>query len=126
MGSKGFPLSVQQRRLLGGVARGHESVAPAICRAMLSGKLQVEALHEALSDVAGTYEILRTEIRTEGADAEPLQFIHEEDGVQEVAGGADLADSIRAKGWGLHFHLRVVSAEKHELQLGLRRALRGP
>ena len=80
MGSEGFPLSGQQRRLLGGVARGHEPVAPAICRARLSGKLQVGALHQALSDVVGTYEILRTEIRTEGPGSEPLQFILEEDG----------------------------------------------
>ena len=123
MGSAGFPLSVQQRRLLGGVARGHESVAPAICRVKLSGRLQVEALHQALSDVAGTYEILRTEVRTEGADAQLLQFIHEGDGVQEVAGAADLTAEIQARGWGLHFHLLALSAEEHELQLGLPAAM---
>ncbi|HIF42515.1 MAG TPA: amino acid adenylation domain-containing protein [Planctomycetes bacterium] len=119
MGSEGFPLSVQQRRLLGGVARGHESVAPAVCRVKLSGKLQVEALHQALADVAGTYEILRTEIRAEGSDAELLQFIHEEGGVQEVTVRADLAGAIRARGWGLHFHLLAGSAGEHELHLGL-------
>ena len=119
MDSEGFPLSVQQRRLMGGVGRGHESLAPAICRVKLRGKLQAEILLQALSDVAGAYEVLRTEIRIAGPSAELLQFIHEEDGVQEVTDGGNLADAIRARGWGLHFHVHAASSEEHELQLGL-------
>jgi amino acid adenylation domain-containing protein/non-ribosomal peptide synthase protein (TIGR01720 family) len=119
MGSKGFPLSVQQRRLLGGVASGRRSLEPALCRVKLSGELQVEALQRALSDVMDTYEILRTEVRVEGANGEPMQFIHEEGGVQNLSGSADLARSVQDQGWGLHVHLRSVSADEHELLLAL-------
>lgn len=111
MGSEGFPLSVQQRRLLGGAARGHRSVAPARCRVSLRGKLNREALEEALADVVDKFEILRTEILSQGSQDKWQQLIHEQCGGPALAGAP--------QDWGLESELRAVSEDKHELVLTL-------